>query len=264
MTNIAWKNLVHERTRFAISVMGVAFSVVFIVTLRSLYWGVIDEATRYVRSSGADLWVAQEGTPGDFLQSRSILTLAAQPQIAQVRGVSPVAPLLSRPVGLRLKNRDADLFLLGIPPGGQVGWPAAVRNGNTVLGPGEMAVDRVFAKNFGVKAGDMLAIGPTCLRVGAVVSGGNAFAYQFVWATWPTSPPSPAPRASPAPTWSTRPAARTPTPWGAASSSRCRAPRSAPVPNWRTATPTTCGRGSCPSSGCWSSWPWWWERPSSA
>ena len=185
MTNIAWRNLAHERTRFAISVMGVAFSVVLIVTLRALYWGVIAEATRYVRSSGADLWVAQEGTPGDFLQSRSILPLTAQPQIARVQGVSAVAPLVSRPVGLKLKGRDADLFLLGIPPGGQVGWPAAVRNGNTVLGPGELAVDRVFAKNFDVKEGDTLPIGPNGLRVGLVVSGGNAFAYQFAWANLP-------------------------------------------------------------------------------
>lgn len=62
-SNIAWKNLAGERTRFAISVAGVAFSVVLVLTLRGLYRGVIDEATRYVRSAGADLWVAQAGIP---------------------------------------------------------------------------------------------------------------------------------------------------------------------------------------------------------
>jgi putative ABC transport system permease protein len=182
VTNIAWKNLAGERTRFAISVAGVAFSVVLVITLRALYWGVIDEATRYVRSSGADLWVAQQGTPGDFLQSRSILPLTDKEQIERVQGVSHVAPLLSRPVGLHLHGRDADLFLLGIAPGSMVGWPSAIRKGDTVLGPGEVAVDRVFAKNFGVKVGDRLPIGPNGERVAAVVSGGNAFAYQFAWA----------------------------------------------------------------------------------
>jgi putative ABC transport system permease protein len=160
----------------------VACSVVLVVTLRALYWGVIDEATRYVRTSGADLWVAQEGTPGDFLQSRSILPLTDQPRIEAVAGVERVAPLLSRPVGLRLQGKDADLFLLGVPPGGLVGWPQAVRDTDLRPGAGEIVVDRVFAKNFDVHTGDRLAIGPTGLTVAGVISGGNAFAYQFAWA----------------------------------------------------------------------------------
>lgn len=182
MTNIAWKNLAGERTRFAISVAGVAFSVVLVVILRGLYAGVIADATRYVRTSGADLWVAQAETPADFLQSRSILPLSDRSAIERVAGVSKVSPLLSRPVGLRLQGRDADLFLVGIAPGNQVGWPEAVRKGRIVPGPGEVVVDRVFAKNFGVSRGDTLPIGPQGLRVAQVVSGGNAFAYQFAWA----------------------------------------------------------------------------------
>lgn len=182
MTNIAWKNLAGERTRFAISVAGVAFSVVLVITLRGLYWGVIDEATSYVRSTGADLWVAQEGTPGDFLQSRSILPVSLQEQIERVGGVSHVAPLLSRPVGLRLRGHDADLFLLGIAPETEVGWPSAVRGKLEPPQRGQILVDRVFAKNFGVKAGDRLPIGPRGLEVARVIRGGNAFAYQFAWA----------------------------------------------------------------------------------
>lgn len=182
MTNIAWKNLAGERTRFAISVAGVAFAVVLVVILRGLYAGVIDEATRYVRTSGADLWVAQAGTPGDFLQSRSVLPVTDRALIERVPGVQSVSPLLSRPVGVRLGGRDTDLFLLGVAPGNTVGWPAALRDSGRVMGPGEIAVDRVFAKNFGVQVGDTLPIGPRGLRVGAIVSGGNAFAFQFAWA----------------------------------------------------------------------------------
>ena len=181
MTNIAWKNLAGERTRFGISVAGVAFSVVLVITLRALYWGVIAEATSYVRSTGADLWVAQEGTPGDFLQSRSILPLTDQQRLERVPGVDRVAPLLSRPVGLTLGGHNADLFLLGVAPGTEVGWPKAVR-GNRPPERGQIVIDRVFAKNFGVKAGDRLPVGPRGLEVARVIGGGNAFAYQFAWA----------------------------------------------------------------------------------
>jgi putative ABC transport system permease protein len=182
VTNIAWKNLAGERTRFLISVAGVAFSVVLVVILRALYWGVIAEATRYVRTTGADLWVAQEGSPGDFLQSRSILPSADRQRIASVVGVSQVAPLLSRPVGIELDGREADVFLLGVAPGSEVGWPEAVRTSNVVPRPGEIVIDRVFAKNFDVQRGDTLPIGQSGLRVSQVVGGGNAFAYQFAWA----------------------------------------------------------------------------------
>ncbi len=182
MTNIAWRNLLGERTRFLISVAGVAFSVVLVVILRALYWGVIDEATRYVRTTGADLWVAQEGTPGDFLQSRSILPSADQSRIEAVDGVGHVAPLLSRPVGLRLGGRDADLFLLGVAPGSDIGWPADVRRDGRLPARGTIVIDKVFAKNFDVQAGDRLPIGPNGMEVAAVVGGDNAFAYQFAWA----------------------------------------------------------------------------------
>nr|MDQ6928637.1 ABC transporter permease [Actinomycetota bacterium] len=182
MTNIAWKNLAGERTRFAISVAGVAFAVVLVVTLRGLYWGVIAEATRYVRTTGADLWVAQAGSPGDFLQSRSILPVNDEAAIAKVAGVAEVAPLLSRPVGFKLGGRDADMFLLGVHPSG-LGWPEALRaDPSKIPKPGEVVVDRVFAKNFGVEVGDVLPIGLKGLRVSAIVGGGNAFAYQFAWA----------------------------------------------------------------------------------
>jgi putative ABC transport system permease protein len=182
VTNVAWKNLAGERTRFAISVAGVAFSVVLVVTLRGLYTGVIDEATKYIRSTGADLWVAQEGTPGDFLQSRSILPVSDQDRIARVQGVAHVSPLLSSPVGLKIGGRDADLFLLGIAPGSDVGWPSAVRKTANPPHRGQLVIDRVFAKNFHLKEGDRLPIGPRGFEVARVISGGNAFAYQFAWA----------------------------------------------------------------------------------
>ncbi len=182
MTNIAWRNLAGERVRFAISVAGVAFAVVLVVILRALYWGVIDEATRYVRTTGADLWVAQEGTPADFLQSRSILPAADQPRIEGVEGVGRVSPLLSRPVGLKVGGRDTDMFLLGVAPGSEVGWPAAVRGRGRLPAPGQVVIDRVFARNFDVQAGDRLPIGRDGLEVAEVVGGGNAFAYQFAWA----------------------------------------------------------------------------------
>jgi putative ABC transport system permease protein len=183
LPSIAWKNLAGERTRFAISVAGVAFSVVLVLTLRGLYRGVIDEATLYVRSAGADLWVAQAGIPPDFIQATSVLPADHEADVARVPGVEEVAPLLNRSVAVVPRGKkQVDLFLVGAEPGTDIGWPRA---GTAPVPPperGELLVDRVFAKQFDVKEGDVLSSGGQQFVVADVVSGGNAFAYQLGWA----------------------------------------------------------------------------------
>ena len=69
---IAWHNLTRERRRLAISVGGVAFAVLLIVLLRGLYSGFLAQATEYIRSVDAELWVAQSGTSGDLSHSVSL------------------------------------------------------------------------------------------------------------------------------------------------------------------------------------------------
>ncbi len=181
MTNVAWRNLVGERTRFAISAAGVAFAVVLVLTLRGLYTGVIEEATRYVRTAGADLWVAQSGIPPDFIQATSILPAEATAEVGDVRGVAEAAPLLTRAVSFRADGRDGDLFLVGADPGTDLGWPAG-RAAGLPRGRNQVLVDRVFARHFGVGAGDVLRLGPSRLVVAGTASGGNAFVYQLGWA----------------------------------------------------------------------------------
>lgn len=182
MTNIAWRNLASNRARLVISIAGVAFSVVLVLTLRGLVTGVIDEATTYVRSNGADLWVAQAGIPPDFIQATSVLSRSTLADVSRVSGVAAVAPLLNRSVAFESGKAEGDLFLLGVDGTTQVGWPASVGHSLAVPRAGEVIVDRVFAKHFGVSKGDTLRIADQSLRVSGISSGGNAFAYQLGWA----------------------------------------------------------------------------------
>jgi putative ABC transport system permease protein len=73
MVGIAWRNLVREKTRLAISVAGVAFAVLLILLLRGLYAGITAQATEYIRSVDAHVWVAEAGTPGDFFHSVTLM-----------------------------------------------------------------------------------------------------------------------------------------------------------------------------------------------
>jgi len=182
MTGIAWRNLVRERTRLAISVGGVAFSVLLILLLQGLYTGVNEEAARYLRSVGADVWVGQSGTRGGFGHSVSVLTTDMRDDIAAVAGVSSVAPLLGRPVVVSTaEGAEADVFLMGYDPQAAGGPPAMVE-GEEVPGPGEVIVDRVFAQTEGVGVGDVLEVSAQELRVAGIGSGGSSLLTQYAWA----------------------------------------------------------------------------------
>lgn len=157
-----------------------AFSVMLVVLIRGLYVGITAQATAYIRSVGADIWVAEAGTPGDFFHSVSVLPAAAAAAIAAVPGVDSVQPLIGRPVVFRHGGRDVDVYLLGVAKTGG-GSPATVMRGRRVPARGELVVDRVFADNTGLEVGSTVDIRGTRLRVAGVTSEGNAVVSQFAW-----------------------------------------------------------------------------------
>ena len=182
MTNIAWKNLGHQRARFAISTGGVAFAVLLILIVRGLYDGILAQATYYARNVDAQLWVSQAATPDRLIQSTSVLDAELDDALADVPGVASVSPVLTRALTFRLNQRDVDLFLVGVDGARAAGWPDEIRGAGPMPGRGEIVVDRVFAKIHGLRAGDVLDLNGTRVRVAAIAGGGNALVYQYAWA----------------------------------------------------------------------------------
>jgi putative ABC transport system permease protein len=182
MWTVAWKNLTREKTRLTISVGGVAFAVVLILLLRGLYTGFTDQATQYIRSVDAEVWVAQAGTPGDFFHSVSLIPATTERRIEEVEGAREATPLLARSVVFNYAGKDLDFLLVGVDPAQPVAGPPEVEQGKHLPGRGEIVVDRVFARNAGIALGDRLAIGGASLRVAGVARGGNSIISQFAWA----------------------------------------------------------------------------------
>lgn len=182
-TSIAWRNLVREKTRLAISVGGVAVAVLLILVVRGLYTGFLEQATAYIRGVDADVWVVESGTPGEFLHGVSLMPPERGQEIAAVAGVDRVSPLLARPVEFRHRGKEVDLFLLGVEKSG-VGGPAGIEEGERIPAPGEIVVDRVFARNEGVGIDDVLDIEGRRLRVTGIARGGNAFIAQYAWTSF--------------------------------------------------------------------------------
>jgi putative ABC transport system permease protein len=181
ISRIAWKNLVREKTRLAISVGGVAFAVLLILLVRGLYSGLTDQATEYIRGVEADVWVAEAGTPGDFFHSVSILPLSAQRRLAAVEGVQAVVPFVARPIVFAHRGKDLDFLLVGVDPQRPVAAPPARERGKRIPHGGEIVIDRVFARNTGIDVGDDVRLDGRSLEVVGVARGGNVITSQFAW-----------------------------------------------------------------------------------
>lgn len=70
MWKIAWCNLVRDKLRFAIAVVGLVFSVVLMAVQVSIFLGAIESSARLINSCSADLWVVpQNASNADFSTS---------------------------------------------------------------------------------------------------------------------------------------------------------------------------------------------------
>src|SRR5271155_953747 len=67
MVDLALKSMLHDRLRFAITVIGVAFAVTLVFVQVGLFLGLLDNASVTIEHVDADLWVTSKNTPNiDF------------------------------------------------------------------------------------------------------------------------------------------------------------------------------------------------------
>src|SRR5436309_15326358 len=58
---LAWQNIIHDRSRFSVTVLGVSFAVFLMVFQGSLLVGFLRAASRLIDSSDSDIWIIGRG-----------------------------------------------------------------------------------------------------------------------------------------------------------------------------------------------------------
>jgi putative ABC transport system permease protein len=59
--NFAWQNIVHDRRRFLVTILGVSFAVFLMVFQGSLLFGFLKSASKLIDSSDFDIWMVPRG-----------------------------------------------------------------------------------------------------------------------------------------------------------------------------------------------------------
>ncbi len=174
MVPVARRNILADKVRLLISVGGVAFAVLLILVVGSLYRGFQKEAGSFVEGVPGDLWVMEQDT-ADIFHSFSIVSEDKIERVASVAGVDGVIPLYGKRVTVRYDGGSADTYImaLDVPPGTEV------LHGMKAPQPGQIIIDDVFAHKSGLGVGDSVDARGRSLTVSQIGNVSNVGLSQF-------------------------------------------------------------------------------------
>lgn len=177
---IAFRNLFGEKGRLAITVGGVAFSVILILVLLGLYQGWERQMTKFLGAIPADLWVGQKGSK-DLSHSLSIVPRTVKSDLEKIVDVRRVTPFIGRQVSFEVGGKEEHLYIVGVDKN-HIILPYKIVEGAEQPAKGEIIIDQSFAHQKGYKLGDEIKINDKSLKIAGISSGGNLLVYSFALA----------------------------------------------------------------------------------
>ena len=153
---LARRNLFRDRTRFLLSVLGVAVSVGLILLLAGYRSGVYRQASAYLDNTPGTVVVAERGIR-DFLGTSSVLPPAAADAVRSTAGVDRVIPVVSQFVIFERHERKDGFFLIGYDPT-VGGGPWKLVEGREPTADNELVVDRTTARRHDMAIGDQVRL----------------------------------------------------------------------------------------------------------
>jgi len=168
---IAIRNLTQEKTRFGLSVAGVALAITLVLILDGVLVGMFRQITAYLDHTQASIVVAQEGVE-NLLGATSLLPAETEDRVEGIRGVKEVVPILSQFVILDLHGKKQPAYLIGYDDE-LGGGPWEIVEGREPRNDKEMVFDRVLAERHGLGIGDLVEVMDRDIRI-VGLSGGTA------------------------------------------------------------------------------------------
>jgi len=180
MIRLAWLNLVREKTRLAISTVGIALALVLILVIGGIFAGTEEFAIAYIKNEPAPIWLMQAGVENMHMSS-SYLSPQSVAAAGNVSGVKDATGVLY--VGANLDVGDDSIlgYFIGVDPAAPIGGPWDMVEGSADLAPGEIVVDQVLASRYGLDVGDPVSLFGNQLTIAGLSRGnfgvGSSFAF---------------------------------------------------------------------------------------
>jgi putative ABC transport system permease protein len=177
ITVLAFRNLVHDKVRLTVTLVGVIFAVVLLSIQLGLFIGFTTTISGVITNSGADIWVATQG-----IKNFDIALPMHQSKLHQVMatpGVDRTGKLIIQFANWKKPNGDLEsVEIVGYETGSGLGGPWNVVAGNLAwLDIADtIVVDELYARKLGVwELGDEAEISDRRARVAAFTHGIRSF-----------------------------------------------------------------------------------------
>ena len=173
---LAWRNLSHDRLRFAVTIAGVAFAVFLMVFQGSLLAGFVRVSSSVIDATDADLWITARGVPCfDFPAPLPSRFRELSMNVTGVNSVERIAAGITswqKPSGVW-----QTIIIIGADPGVGSSFPLPYLNGKTdLVFPETVLVDNSNLDALGLTTMPVdVEIGRRRARVAGAVSGFGSF-----------------------------------------------------------------------------------------
>ena len=177
ISELAWRNLVHDKVRLAVTITGIVFAVVLIVVELGLFLGFTTTTANLIDHSGADLWIVASRVPyieqGVPFSERKLYTVLSTPGVETATKYIARFAQWQRPDGQRESVQVVGfdpVAGLGGPWNVVAGDPAALKTADNVF------VDEMYRQKLGVThVGQIVEIAGHRARVVGFTRGIRSF-----------------------------------------------------------------------------------------
>ena len=177
LSDLAWRNLVHDRVRLAVTLTGIVFAVVLIVVQLGLFLGFTTATSGLIDHSGADLWITAARVPyieqGVPFSERKLSTVLSTPGVATATKYIARFTQWQRPDG-----RQESVQVVGFDPDRPLGGPWNVVEGDpaALKSADNIFIDEIYKTKLGIMhLGQIVEIRGHRARIVGFTSGIRSF-----------------------------------------------------------------------------------------
>lgn len=180
MISIARKNLLKDKTKFIITISGIALATLMVLSLIGVFFGVT-EATRNVPlTAGAPYWVIQKGAQSQ-VNSTSVLEPNKEGELASLPGMRSATPIFSNGTSVEANNKRFSAIVVGYNTATGVGLSGTLYSGTRHIRSGEALVDRALAAKYHLHLGSKITAGSRTFTIVGITQGTNIIELQYVF-----------------------------------------------------------------------------------
>jgi putative ABC transport system permease protein len=157
MANLAAANVMHRKTRTAVSVLAVAVEVAMVMLLVGMANGTLGEIADRLQNVGADVLFQPPDASLILGATSAVMPVKYVDIMKQVEGVTEVTPVLNWHVSnIKGESRAVNLWAIDYPSFARISGGFDLVEGRPLENPYDLVMDTVLASATGIHAGDKL------------------------------------------------------------------------------------------------------------